>query len=368
MSASASREARRPASGSAPAARPRRTDRPGRRGAALRRSPRAAGGRRDPPGAARRGATWSPTGSSTPRSPTRASPAASASSRCSTSTGFATGGLFPDRTVLLGWAAATRRVRRDAEPTGSRPRATASRAGRRGFEDLARRVSRPDRRGRRRGSPDDVLARVREAAAMTGLRRASAGSPRPSACWRRRWPTRHAYLLAGPPGSGKRLYAERFCAALLDAAPRPDRLRHAPRPVRARAGRQVILMEDARRLRRDLHMRPVRGGPPRLSDTGGAPAARRQSPTRSSSRSRSRPRTACSCWCRTTPTGCCRPSSPACSCAVPAVLDRRARPRPPATPPPPAPPWATWSGPSSWPGTRPRRSAAGPTWTSPAAR
>ncbi len=25
----------------------------------------------------------------------------------------------------------------------------------------------------------------------------------------------HAYLLAGPPGSGKRLYAERFCAALL---------------------------------------------------------------------------------------------------------------------------------------------------------
>jgi DNA polymerase-3 subunit delta' len=66
----------------------------------------------------------------------------------------------------------------------------------------------------------------------------------------------HAYLLAGPPGSGKRLYAERFSAALLDAPPR--RIVSGTHPdlfVLEPAG-SMILMEDARRLRRDLHMRP----------------------------------------------------------------------------------------------------------------
>jgi DNA polymerase-3 subunit delta' len=66
----------------------------------------------------------------------------------------------------------------------------------------------------------------------------------------------HAYLLAGPAGSGKRLYAERFCAALLDAPVR--RITSGTHPdlfVLEPAG-TMILMEDARRLRRDLHMRP----------------------------------------------------------------------------------------------------------------
>jgi DNA polymerase-3 subunit delta' len=66
----------------------------------------------------------------------------------------------------------------------------------------------------------------------------------------------HAYLLAGPPGSGKRRYAERFCAALLRSpvsriasATHPDLFRLEPQGT-------MILMDDARRLRRDLHMRP----------------------------------------------------------------------------------------------------------------
>ena len=64
----------------------------------------------------------------------------------------------------------------------------------------------------------------------------------------------HAYLLSGP-GSGKRGYADLFAAALLDSEP-PRMAAHPSRPVRARARGPGILIEDARRLRRDLHLRP----------------------------------------------------------------------------------------------------------------
>jgi DNA polymerase-3 subunit delta' len=66
----------------------------------------------------------------------------------------------------------------------------------------------------------------------------------------------HAYLLAGPHGSGKRAYAERFAAALLGAT--VPRLRSGGHPdfFRVEPEGSGILMDQARALRRDLHMRP----------------------------------------------------------------------------------------------------------------
>jgi len=69
----------------------------------------------------------------------------------------------------------------------------------------------------------------------------------------------HAYLLCGPHGSGKRRYAERFAAALLDA--RLGRIESRAHPdlfvLEPEGG--SILIERARELRRDLHMRPFEG-------------------------------------------------------------------------------------------------------------
>ena len=66
----------------------------------------------------------------------------------------------------------------------------------------------------------------------------------------------HAYLLSGPPGTGKRRYAERFAAALLGS--RLGRIESRAHPdlfvLEAEGG--SILMDHARELRRDLHMRP----------------------------------------------------------------------------------------------------------------
>jgi DNA polymerase III subunit delta' len=66
----------------------------------------------------------------------------------------------------------------------------------------------------------------------------------------------HAYLLSGPPGAGKRRYAERFAAAVLGS--RLGRIESRAHPdlfvLEAEGG--SILMEHARELRRDLHMRP----------------------------------------------------------------------------------------------------------------
>ena len=80
---------------------------------------------------------------------------------------FATGGLFPDRTVLLWLDGGEAARRRDAEPDrieaegdGFQERVA------RGFEDLAARF--PDRivEVDAGGSPDEVLARVRRAAGV----------------------------------------------------------------------------------------------------------------------------------------------------------------------------------------------------------
>jgi DNA polymerase-3 subunit delta' len=66
----------------------------------------------------------------------------------------------------------------------------------------------------------------------------------------------HAYLLAGPPGSAKRLYAERFAAALLRS--RLERISGGTHPdlFRLEPEGTGILIDQARALRRDLHMRP----------------------------------------------------------------------------------------------------------------
>jgi DNA polymerase III subunit delta' len=66
----------------------------------------------------------------------------------------------------------------------------------------------------------------------------------------------HAYLLAGPPGTGKRRYADRFAAALLDSRLGRIETRAHPDLFVLEAEGGSILMDHARELRRDLHMRP----------------------------------------------------------------------------------------------------------------
>jgi DNA polymerase-3 subunit delta' len=66
----------------------------------------------------------------------------------------------------------------------------------------------------------------------------------------------HAYLLSGPAGSGKRRYADRFAAALLGCPPHRVESRTHPDLFVLEPEGQGILMEGARRLRRDLHLRP----------------------------------------------------------------------------------------------------------------
>jgi DNA polymerase-3 subunit delta' len=66
----------------------------------------------------------------------------------------------------------------------------------------------------------------------------------------------HAYLLTGPAGSGKRRYADRFAAALLQCPPRRIESRTHPDLFVLEPEGQGILIEGARRLRRDLHLRP----------------------------------------------------------------------------------------------------------------
>jgi DNA polymerase-3 subunit delta' len=66
----------------------------------------------------------------------------------------------------------------------------------------------------------------------------------------------HAYLLSGPEGSCKREYADRFAAALLDTDPARVAARTHPDIFVLEPEGAGILMDDARRLRRDLHLRP----------------------------------------------------------------------------------------------------------------
>jgi DNA polymerase III subunit delta' len=66
----------------------------------------------------------------------------------------------------------------------------------------------------------------------------------------------HAYLFSGPEGSGKRAYAERFAAGLLASDVHRIAARTHPDLFVLEPEGSGILIEDARRLRRDLHLRP----------------------------------------------------------------------------------------------------------------
>ncbi len=66
----------------------------------------------------------------------------------------------------------------------------------------------------------------------------------------------HAYLFAGPSGSGKRVYAEAFAAELLATDLHRVQTRTHPDLFVLEPEGAGILMEDARRMRRDLHLRP----------------------------------------------------------------------------------------------------------------
>ena len=73
----------------------------------------------------------------------------------------------------------------------------------------------------------------------------------------------HAYLFHGPPGVGKRRAALGFAGALLGDPGRVERRAHPDLYVLEPLGDQIRI-DAIRELRHDLHMRPVRGRPPRL--------------------------------------------------------------------------------------------------------
>src|SRR5688572_13122696 len=65
----------------------------------------------------------------------------------------------------------------------------------------------------------------------------------------------HAYLFHGPPGVGKRKTAVAFAAHLLGDRGRVERRAHPDLYVLEPLGDQIRI-DEIRRLRRDLHMRP----------------------------------------------------------------------------------------------------------------
>ncbi len=66
----------------------------------------------------------------------------------------------------------------------------------------------------------------------------------------------HAYLFAGPSGSGKREYADAFAAALLETDIHRVQTRTHPDLFVLEPEGAGIRMDDARRMRADLHLRP----------------------------------------------------------------------------------------------------------------
>ena len=65
---------------------------------------------------------------------------------------------------------------------------------------------------------------------------------------------RHAYLLHGPPGVGKRTAAFAFAAALLGDVRRVEARAHPDLYILEPLG-EMIRIDDVRALRHDLHMR-----------------------------------------------------------------------------------------------------------------
>ena len=170
----------------------------------------------------------------------------------------ATRGLLPDRTVLLVLG----------QSRGRRPprRARPDRGRGADFHTPRR------RRLRRRGPPLPGADRGRRRVGHARRRWPSACARR-CGCERLRGPARPAAGAApargGPrprpptpicsparPGSGKRRYADRFAAALLDCPPHRIETRTHPDLFVLEPEGQGILIEGARRLRRDLHLRP----------------------------------------------------------------------------------------------------------------
>ena len=173
---------------------------------------------------------------------------------------LATGGLMPDITLLLELPAELAAARRGDSPRPHRVRgrplprgggARASQAAPSGFPSASAWWTRPALRARcwracarRRACERPVR---RPAAAVRGAAAADAALADPG----------HAYLLSGPPGTGKRRYAERLRGrAARDAAAAAIETRAHPDLFVLEAEGGSILIDHARELRRDLHMRP----------------------------------------------------------------------------------------------------------------
>ena len=269
-----------------------------------------------------RGPTWSPTGSSTPRWPTRAWPANSASTGAGRER-LAPAGCSPTARCCSGCPPARR-------PSGGpRPRPDRGRGRglpcRRGpwFDQLAGRF--PDR-------IVQIDARARPAACSTG---AGGGGPvtaafdglpeQPEA--RRRLEAAladpgHAYLLAGPPAAASAPTPSTSpppCCAPAAAAhrrPHPDLFlaragghRHPDRPGAGAPPRPAYA--------------PVRGGAAGLSGAGRAPASRESANALLKSLEEP-PAYGVFVLVSDTPSGCCRPSSPRPAGRLPPFHDRRA--------------------------------------------
>ena len=222
----------------------------------------------------------------------------------------ATSGLLPDRTVLLVLGTADGRRAGAARPTGSRPRGRLPPPRRRRVRRRRAPVPRPDRRRRRLGHarPGGRPGCERRSGCerFAGLPEQPRG-PAPARGRDRRARPRLSVHGPGRVGQAPLRRPVRGRAARLPAP--PDRVAHAPRPVRARARGPG----HPDRGRAPAAARPapaaVRGRPAGVPDPRRPPAARRvgqRAPEVARGAARA---TASSSSSPTTPSGCCRRSA-----------------------------------------------------------